>query len=282
MSHSVALSSCTENVRRFDRDRFLGALLARGEQRKSILGLYAFNLEIARLREQVHEPMMGMIRLQWWRERLDELEAAPQTETHPVLEVLREVKASPGFDVSHLHAILNARESDWEDGGAVDLVAFLRYAEETAGRLNRGVLDTLGIHDPIVRLAVRDLGAAWAIVGLIRAIPFHAGIGRVSLPVDRMMEHGVSAQEILNGRSSPALRKLVAELVEHALYRVAQVRLLQDSLPRAALPLLFQAPQIEAGARMVRRVGCDPFHPRLSAAGPALFGFLKAHLFGFW
>src|SRR4051794_33162883 len=55
-------------VRRHDRDRFQTALFARPRQREALFALYAFNYEIARVREAVSEPMLGQIRLQWWRE----------------------------------------------------------------------------------------------------------------------------------------------------------------------------------------------------------------------
>src|ERR1700730_69402 len=55
-------------VRRHDPDRFLTALFAPPEKRDALLTLYAFNHELARAREAVSEPPLGLIRLQWWRE----------------------------------------------------------------------------------------------------------------------------------------------------------------------------------------------------------------------
>ena len=66
------LSYCGAEVHRHDPDRFLAALYATPAQRESLLTLYAFNLEIAKVRESVSEPMLGEIRLQWWREALEE------------------------------------------------------------------------------------------------------------------------------------------------------------------------------------------------------------------
>src|SRR5665213_2932433 len=55
-------------VREHDRDRFQTALFAPAGDREALFALYAFNYEIARVRESVREPMLGQIRLQWWRE----------------------------------------------------------------------------------------------------------------------------------------------------------------------------------------------------------------------
>src|SRR5690606_14627189 len=65
--------SCIDEVRRRDHDRFLTALLAPADRRAALFALYAFNAEIARVREAVSEPMLGQIRLQWWRETVEAL-----------------------------------------------------------------------------------------------------------------------------------------------------------------------------------------------------------------
>ena len=61
---------CAALVREADRDRYLATLFAPAEQRDALFALYAFNVEIARVRELAREPMPGEIRLQWWREAL--------------------------------------------------------------------------------------------------------------------------------------------------------------------------------------------------------------------
>ncbi|MEJ2028057.1 MAG: squalene/phytoene synthase family protein, partial [Limibacillus sp.] len=64
---------CAAEVRRFDHDRYLSLLLAAEPLRRSLLAIYAFNLEIARTAESVSEPMIGQIRLQWWRDSIEGL-----------------------------------------------------------------------------------------------------------------------------------------------------------------------------------------------------------------
>ena len=60
-----------EIVRQYDKDRYLSALLAPGQYRPGLMALYAFNSEIARIRELVSEPLPGEVRLQWWRDLLE-------------------------------------------------------------------------------------------------------------------------------------------------------------------------------------------------------------------
>src|SRR6202045_4412867 len=62
------LSPVAALVRRHDRDRFQTVLFAPAARREALFALYAFNYEIARVRESVTEPMLGRLRLEWWRE----------------------------------------------------------------------------------------------------------------------------------------------------------------------------------------------------------------------
>src|SRR5271157_5432659 len=64
------LSPVAALVRRHDRDRFQTVLFAPAARREALFALYAFNYEIARVRESVTEPMIGQIRLEWWRESI--------------------------------------------------------------------------------------------------------------------------------------------------------------------------------------------------------------------
>jgi len=69
------LSYAGEQVRRFDHDRFMTTIFAPPASREHLLALYAFNLEIAKVGEVVSEPLIGKMRLQWWRDALDRLHA---------------------------------------------------------------------------------------------------------------------------------------------------------------------------------------------------------------
>src|SRR5436309_9863777 len=94
-------TSLSALVRRHDRDRYQTALFAPAERREALLALYAFNYEIARVRETVSEPMLGQIRLQWWREVLDAAYAGAPPRQHPVVvplaAAIREFELSRGY-----------------------------------------------------------------------------------------------------------------------------------------------------------------------------------------
>src|SRR5215469_5150788 len=83
-----ALPPIAALVRRHDRDRYQTALFAPPAARDALFSLYAFNYEVARVRETVHEPMLGQIRLQWWREAIDTASRGGAVRAHPVVEAI--------------------------------------------------------------------------------------------------------------------------------------------------------------------------------------------------
>src|ERR1700726_3708861 len=84
----AVLSPCAGLVRRHDRDRFQTALFAPAAAREALFALYAFNYEIARVRESVREAPLGQIRLQWWREAIDAAFSDRAQRRHDIVEAI--------------------------------------------------------------------------------------------------------------------------------------------------------------------------------------------------
>ncbi|HEY8014675.1 MAG TPA: squalene/phytoene synthase family protein, partial [Dongiaceae bacterium] len=124
------LSYCARLLRQQDPDRYLTALFAPPERREALFALYAFNLELARARESVREPIMGQMRLQWWRDSLAEM-LAGRPRAHEVGRPLAAAIAAYGLDPVLLERLIDARERDMEAEPPVDLAALLDYARGT-------------------------------------------------------------------------------------------------------------------------------------------------------
>ncbi len=112
-------------VRRTDPDRWLSSRFASNpERRADLVGLYAFDRELARIPHAVSEPLAGEIRFAWWREALAEIDAGAAGRAHPVLQALAETARRRALALSELEPAieLHARRLDPEpfaDEGAV-------------------------------------------------------------------------------------------------------------------------------------------------------------------
>src|SRR6516165_11018485 len=117
------LSPVAAIVQRHDRDRFQTVLFAPAARREALFALYAFNYEIARARESVTEPMLGRIRLQWWRESIAAAFEGGGIRQHPVVEAITATIREFGLTRDHFDRLIDARETDLADEAPASLAA---------------------------------------------------------------------------------------------------------------------------------------------------------------
>ncbi len=258
------LSYCARQVRRLDNDRFLCALFAPADRRWALFALYAFNLEVARIREAVSEPLAGRIRLQWWRDAVAGVYAGTPPH-HQVVVPLAEAIRRFGLDRAPFERLLDARAFDLEDRAPADLEALVAYAEGTSATLTALSLDILGAGDEAAREAGRHVGIAWALTGLVRAVPFHARAGRVYLPLAACRDAGVDLEDLFRLRPGPGLPRVIAGIAETARRHLDAAR--RRRVSRQALPALLPAALADGYLDRLKKTGFDPFHRRLQNAG---------------
>ncbi len=202
-------------LREFDRDRWLAALFAPAERRRHVMALHAFSLEVARVREQVRDPMPGEVRLQWWVDAL-EGRGHGDVSSHPVAAALLDTVERFGLSRPGLVALVEARRFDLYDDAMPSLNDLEGYAGETASAvLQQAAIVLCGGEDPRSADAAGHAGVAYAMVGLMRALPIHAGRGQVYLPADLLARHGAGADEVRRAEATPGIRAALAELREH-------------------------------------------------------------------
>lgn len=251
-------SYCAEQVRQYDSDRYLTALFAPPDRRQDLLALYAFNAEVARSREAVSEPMLGRIRLQWWREAIAECYGG-EVRRHQVVEPLAEAIRRRGLSRNLFDALLDAREADMENGPPESLEELVRYAEESSGGLTRLALEILDVRDDASQSAGGLVGTAWALTGMMRALPFHLRQGRSVLPRDIMARHGVDEGALRALKPSESTSKAVEKICSIALEKIEKSRVLMIEKESRALPALLPGVLAETYLRRLSRLGHDPF-----------------------
>lgn len=257
-----------ELVRRHDHDRFLASLFVPADRRAAVWALLAFNLEIARVREAVSQPIIGQIRLQWWRDALDEIYTGKPPRRHETVEPLAAAIEAHRLTRSHFDAMIDGREFDLADEPPADLAALERYLEKTSSRLIDLELEILGVVAPAAFEAARSAGIAWGLIGLVRALPFHAAHGRLYLPADLLADAGIDRDALLAGRGSAAVAPVVKRLADRAAEHLAEVRRIRPAVPRAAIPALLPARTARLYVRRLARTRHDPFDRRVNAPDP--------------
>lgn len=218
----AAYTYCADLVRAQDRDRFLAGLFAPEVARRHLMALYAFNLDVARVREQVREPLPGEVRLAWWRE-LIEGEGRGAVEAHPVALALLDTVERFALPKASLVNLIDARIFDLYDDPMPTLGDLEGYAGETAGALLQlSAMILAGDVAGTMAEASGHGGVAIAQAGLMRAFPIHAGRGQCFLPLDLLARHGLDRDGAVSGRDSPDLRAVFADLRAEARNHLAR------------------------------------------------------------
>jgi NADH dehydrogenase [ubiquinone] 1 alpha subcomplex assembly factor 6 len=255
-------------VRRHDRDRYQTALFAPPDRREALFTLYAFNYEVARVREVVTTAMLGQIRLQWWREVVEAAYSGMPARPHEVVTPLVAAIAAFGLSRAHFDRIIDTRERDLAEEPPADMAALVDYAEGTSSSLIHLALEALAAAEPAMIAAGREVGIGYAVAGLLRAMPFHASAGRSHLPQDVAARAGLDPADYFRRRDTPALRAAAEELAEAATVHLAAGRRGAGRIKRQALAALLPAVTADRFLLRLKRAGFNPFAPELTAPDP--------------
>jgi phytoene synthase len=264
------LSPAGALVRRVDRDRYLTALFAALPARERLFALYAFNAEIAKVRETVTEPLLGRIRLQWWREAIGEIYEGKPPRRHEVVEPLAAAIRDAGLARALFERLIDGRERDLEETPPPTLTALVDYAGATGGALACLAGAALGAQDGETQQALARVGTGYAMIGLARAAPFHARQRRQFIPAEVASLAGLGTGALFDGKGGAALARAVDLVATEGSRHVWMARLAWRGVDRArALPALLPNVLALAYFRRLEKAGWNPESPRarLSTAG---------------
>ena len=232
---------CEALIREGDRDRWLACMFAPAEKRPHLHALYAFNLEVSRVAAQVTQPLLGEMRLRFWSDLLQG-QAPGEARDNPVAAALLDTLDAGRLDREPLLELLEARCFDLYGEPHPDLAALDVYCDLTAGTLFRlagrilaGEAASGGAAsgEAASGAAAEAAGRAYALTGLLRALPWLAAEHKSFIPADMAAAHGVSA---LAPGHAPGLPGVLAELRAHARRNLEKTRTALASTPARERP----------------------------------------------
>jgi phytoene synthase len=234
-------------------DWYLAALLAPRSARADLIALAAFAGEVGRIPSLVNEPMIGAIRLHWWRDALG-LPAGALT-GHPVADMVRAwVARHPGSE-GDMIALIDAHDQELQADPPVDLNALADNFDRHWGsliRLSSRVLDDDRVGLPTE--ATRDGAASYGLARL--ACELSVGLRRDHslVPLDILVRSECSPEDLATHRDGASARKVHAELVVAATEALVACRRRRAAMP----PRLAQA---------LRPLALVPLYLKMAQAG---------------
>ncbi|MGI9388915.1 MAG: squalene/phytoene synthase family protein [Boseongicola sp.] len=235
----MSLQACADIVAKGDPDRFAATMAAPIEARRTLFPIYAFNVEVARAPWVTEEPMIAEMRLQWWRDALDEIGQGRPVRKHEVTIPLAEVLGAE--DSAILDKLVQVRRWDIYKESFENKEHFLQYLDATGGGLMWVAARRLGadkyLENPedSAEDVVRRFGRATAFVRFMQAAIELKARGRK--PIEGLDEDEIAA------------------LARFSTAEIASEKLLRRCLISESRPALLEGWQTHV---LLRQIECDP------------------------
>jgi phytoene synthase len=255
---------CAELVRSHDFSRYASTLFVPAVQRRALLAVYAFNVEISRVRELVSQPLPGEMRLQWWTDMLTGA-GHGGVEGNPVAAELKLAIHNWRLPVERLSRLIEEHQFDLYNDPMPTKAALEGYINDTASALFSLGAGIAGWQSPEIEHLARHAGLAHGIAQTMAALPLDAARRQLFVPVQLLESHGSGMEEVFAGKQTPKLRAALDQLIGDAREHLeTALTLLADAPPQVRpvfLPLALAGRELER----MSRADTDPFMPRAAS-----------------
>jgi phytoene synthase len=247
-------SSCENSVKKHDYERYLCCLLTNKSVRHKLFAIYAFNNEIAKIKDITSEPMAGYIRLQWWRDAIEEIyNRSPVKHRHEVVEALYEVVSQSDIPKEWFYNLIDAREADIEFKTPENIDDLKKYAIGTSSNLFYLLMVANNINFAKAKEAAYFGGISYALIGLMRSMKYNAYHGRVMFPSDLMQKEGISSEDLSKGISIDKTKAITIALCTEAEVNLQNMRALIGGVSKEAKSILLPVCIVDVFLKRIRK-----------------------------
>ncbi len=270
-----SVAFCADLVRSHDFPRYVATLFAPAAERRALLALYAFNVEIVRVRDQVSQPLPGEIRLQWWTDMLSG-HVHGSAEGNPVAAEL--LRAIHDFDlpVEPLSLLADEHQFDLYNDPMPTLTALEGYLAATCSALFALAARIMAPPSEATEHVARHAGLAQGIAQIIANLPRDAAHRQLFLPQQLLTSHGCGMEDVFAGKETPNLHAVLKQLVGEAEQHLATALSLLPQVPASVRPAFLTLGQVRVDLKRLSRPERNPFAPQPSSRLRTLWTLWRA------
>lgn len=270
-----ATAFCADLVRGRDFARYASTLFVSPDERRALLALYAFNVEIIRVRDQVTQPLPGEIRLKWWSEVLAG-EGSDGVEGNPVVSELRLAIRHFRLPTEPLMRLIEEHQFDLYNEPMPTLAALEGYVADTSSTLFALAARIAAAPSAEIEHLARHAGLAQGFAQVIAALPRDAARRQLFVPVQLLARQGIGVEAIFAGKQTPPVRAALDQLIGEARHHLdTALALLSDVVPQAR-PMFLPLAIVRHDLVQMSRADSDPFVPRTASRLSALWTLWRA------
>ncbi|XP_072107820.1 NADH dehydrogenase (ubiquinone) complex I, assembly factor 6 isoform X1 [Mobula birostris] len=253
---------CVQVVRNRDYEGFLTSLLLPSELRCSVFALRAFNVELAQVQDVVSQKTLGLMRIQFWRQLIEDVYSNNPPHQPIAIELWKAVRKHKLTKRWFLR-IIDERERNLNEKAYRNIQELESYAENAQSSFIYLLLEVLGVRDLHADHAASHIGKAQGIVTCLRATPYHSTRRKVYLPLDICLLHGASQEDFIRGNREKHVRDVVFDVASQAHVHLEHARSFYGKVPSRAYPAFLQTVILDDYLKKIRKVDFDVFHPSL-------------------
>ncbi|KAK8791988.1 hypothetical protein WA158_005365 [Blastocystis sp. Blastoise] len=181
-----------DSVKKHSWDNYYVGCLLPEEVKVPYMVLQAFNIEVAQSIDNAHGNILsGRVRLQWWRDRVEEMVNDHFVLSNPVMKCLTDVYEHYSFNPVFLDRIIEARENE----------------------MNISQPDQcMEVEDTNLEQAIKHISHTISITTYTRGLPFHFAQHHTYLPLDLCKKNLLEEDDMYNGDNEKA-KQVIKELV---------------------------------------------------------------------
>lgn len=223
-------------------NRHYALLYTAAAQRAAAQALFAFFDEVDGVADTVSEAHVASAKLAWWQTEIDHGYHGLPTQ-HPLMTQLMPHLLQHGVEQRHLLAIVEGGDVKAGQDAYATFSDLQRYCVLSGGALWEALSGLFGPASWHITRYARALGEALQLTRIIRDVGHDARHGRIFLPVDELQRFGVDMEDILDGRPSDGLQRLLRFQAQRARagYDEALQHLQADGAVQAHRPGLIMA-----------------------------------------
>jgi 15-cis-phytoene synthase len=266
---------CAELVRTHDFPRYASTLFVPAAQRRALLAIYGFNVEISRVRHQVSQPLPGEIRMQWWT---DMLAGAGHggVEGNPVAAELLSAIHRFRLPVERLSRLIDEHLFDLYNDPMPTMAALEGYIADTSSTLFSLGAAIAGWHSAEIEHLARHSGLAQGMAQVIAALHVDASRRQLFVPLQLLQSHGSGMEEVFAGKQTPGLRAALNQLIGDARGHLNTAFALLENTPREVRPIFLPLALVARDLERMSRADTDPFVPHITSRLRTLWALWRA------
>jgi phytoene synthase len=266
---------CAALVRTHDFARYASTLFVPAVQRRGLLAIYAFNVEISRVREQVSQPLPGEMRLQWWT---DMLAGAGHggIEGNPVAAELQLAIQNGYLPVERLSRLIEEHQFDLYNDPMPTMAALESYISDTSSALFSLGAGIAGRQSDDIDHLARHAGLAQGLAHVIAALPLDASRRQLFVPLQVLQQHGSGMEEVFSGKQTPQLRAVLHQMIGEARGHLKTAFALLATVPPQVRPVFLPLALVARDLERLSRADSDPFAPQVTSRLRTLWTLWRA------